>query len=231
MALLELENVARRYPEVGGRPGPEVLAGVDLAVEKGEAVAIVGPSGSGKSTLLNLIGGLDRPTGGSVRLDGTALAGMDADALADLRARRIGFVFQAHHLLPQLTALENALVPTLLLDAGEREAAGERVRSLLDRVGLGDRAEHRPAQLSGGERQRVAVVRALANGPDLLLADEPTGSLDSAHADELGTLLLDLRREEGVALLVVTHSEALAARMDRALALEGGKLVPVVAAP
>lgn len=230
MALLELENVARRYPEVGGRPGPEVLAGLDLAVEKGEAVAIVGPSGSGKSTLLNLIGGLDRPTAGSVRLDGTELSALDADRLAALRARRIGFVFQAHHLLPQLTALENALVPTLLLDAGERPAAAARVRALLDRVGLGDRADHRPAQLSGGERQRVAVVRALANGPDLLLADEPTGSLDSAHADELGTLLLDLRREEGVALVVVTHSEALAARMDRALALEGGKLVPSVAA-
>ena len=200
---------------------------LDLSVEPGEAVAIVGPSGSGKSTLLNLLGGLDRPTGGGVRLDGTELSALGVDALADLRARRIGFVFQAHHLLPQLTALENALVPTLLIEPGARPLAEARVRALFERVGLSGRMDHRPAQLSGGERQRVAVVRALANGPGLLLADEPTGSLDSARAEELGDLLLGVRADEGVGLVVVTHSMQLAERMDRALALEDGRLVEV----
>ena len=227
MALLEVEGLAKRYADVAGHAGPEVLSGLDLSVESGEAVTIVGPSGSGKSTLLNLLGGLDRPTAGGVRLDGTELSALGVDALADLRARRIGFVFQAHHLLPQLTALENALVPTLLIEPGARSLAEARVRALFERVGLSGRMDHRPAQLSGGERQRVAVVRALANGPGLLLADEPTGSLDSARAEELGDLLLGVRADEGVGLVVVTHSMHLAERMDRALALEDGRLVEV----
>lgn len=229
--MLELEGVVRRFEDVGGTPGPEVLSGVDLTVERGEALAIVGPSGSGKSTLLNLIGGLDRPTAGRVRLDGQDLADLDADALAALRARSIGFVFQEHHLLPQCTALENALVPTLLLPRAERAAAAERVRALFAKVGLAERSGHPPAKLSGGERQRVAVVRALANGPALLLGDEPTGSLDASRSGELADLLLELRASEGVALIVVTHAEGLADRMDRALAIAGGRLEPVAPAP
>jgi len=224
VSLLELRAVGRRFDAVEGHAGPEVLRGVDLVVEPGDALAIVGPSGSGKSTLLNLAGALDRPTSGKVLFEGRDLAALDERALAELRARRIGFVFQAHHLLPQCTALENALVPTLLLPAPERPAAAARVRALLTRVGLEARAHHRPRELSGGERARVALVRALANAPALVLADEPTGSLDARHADELADLLLELRSQEGVALLVVTHSERLAARLDRVLRLAEGRL-------
>ncbi|MEE8467778.1 MAG: ABC transporter ATP-binding protein, partial [Planctomycetota bacterium] len=214
MPLLELTDVTRTFPAVGGGEGPVVLQGVCLSLERGEALAVVGSSGAGKSTLLNIIGGLDRPTSGRVVLDGRDLADLDAEELAGVRNRELGFIFQSHHLLPQCTALENVLVPSLVLaDAAARAAAPERAKSLLTRVGLGERVDHRPGQLSGGERQRVAVVRALINGPKLLLADEPTGSLDSVAAGDLGTLLLELNREQGVALIVVTHSEELAARM------------------
>jgi predicted ABC-type transport system involved in lysophospholipase L1 biosynthesis ATPase subunit len=227
--LLELIDVTRRYESVDGAdaPGPEVLRGITMTVARGEAVAIVGPSGSGKSTLLNVIGALDPPTSGTVRLDGVDYAGMSPDAIASLRNERIGFVFQSHHLLPQCTALENVLVPTLVRrDASARAGAVERGRRLLDHVGLGDRLDHRPGQLSGGECQRVAVVRALINEPALLLADEPTGSLDHAGAERLGALLAALNDEQGVTLVTVTHSAALAGRMGRTLTLSDGRLGP-----
>jgi len=232
--LLELDNVTKRYGPPGGDGAPAVLRDVDLRVGAGESLAIVGPSGSGKSTLLNLIGALDRPTAGTVRLDGQDLAELDEKALAAVRNRRIGFVFQLHHLLPQCTVLENVLVPTLV--GGRRGADDEvldRARRLLERVGLGERADYRPGRISGGERQRAAVVRALINAPALLLADEPTGSLDRASADDLAQLLAELNRAERVTLIVVTHSDALAARMGRVLELRDGALqgVPRGASP
>src|SRR3954468_7224614 len=214
--------------EFSSGAGPlKILSNLDLAVQAGESLAIIGPSGSGKSTLLNLIGSLDRPTTGKVLLDGQDLTGLDDKQLAEVRNRRIGFIFQGHHLLPQCSVLENVLVPTLA-DASDNddEAALERAKSLLKRVGLGERLNHRPAQLSGGERQRTAVVRALINQPKLLLADEPTGALDQTSAANLADLLVELNREQKVALIVVTHLPALAARMSRALELRNGRLEP-----
>lgn len=227
--LLELNGVAKSY-DGGAEPVP-VLRGVDLRLAAEEAVAIVGSSGSGKSTLLNIIGTLDRPDVGQVLLEGRDLTTLDERALAAVRSEAIGFVFQLHHLLPQCSVLENVLVPTLAGGGkSRREAAGDRARRLLERVGLSHRLDHRPGQLSGGERQRVAVVRALINEPELLLADEPTGSLDEASARNLARLLVELNQEEGVALLVVTHAPDLAARMGRVLELHQGRLATAEAA-
>jgi predicted ABC-type transport system involved in lysophospholipase L1 biosynthesis ATPase subunit len=223
-ALVELCGVAKSFGGAGGEPVTEVLRGVDLCVEEGESLAVVGPSGSGKSTLLQLIGALARPTSGTVRIDGADLGTLDDDALADLRQRAVGFVFQAHHLLPQCSALENVLVPTLAAPRADRALAAVRARDLLDTVGLGDRLDHRPGILSGGECQRVAVVRALINEPRLLLADEPTGSLDADSAARIGALLGKLHAERGLTLIVVTHSEALAGGMQRRLTLGEGRL-------
>jgi lipoprotein-releasing system ATP-binding protein len=221
--LLEIAGVTRRY--AGG--GDPVLDGADLALADGEAVAVVGPSGSGKSTLLNLAGALDRPDSGRVLVEGTDIAKLDDDAQARFRSRTVGFVFQDHHLLPACSALENVLVPTLVPDPPLPPAEAEaRARDQLARVGLAGKEKRRPAELSGGERQRVAVARALIHKPKLLLADEPTGSLDAATAVALAELLAELRQAEGTALLVVTHSADVAARMDRVVALVGGKLVP-----
>ena len=207
-----------------------VLNDISLDLTRGESLAIVGPSGSGKSTLLQIIGTLDQPTSGSVSLNGQDLSVLDDQQLADVRNRQIGFVFQSHYLLPQCTVLENVLVPTLATDeASVRNGASERAERLLKRVGLGERMSHRPGELSGGERQRVAVVRALINQPPLLLADEPTGSLDQTSARDLGQLLLELNREEGVSLIVVTHARELAQRMTRVLELKEGHLVPAAA--
>ncbi len=223
--LLKLADVTKRYDAPGGSGALTVLNGVSLDVSTGESLAIVGPSGSGKSTLLQIMGTLDRPTSGSVMLDGQDLGALDESQLAAARNRQIGFVFQAHYLLPQCTVLENVLVPTLASREGAaRAGAGDRAQHLLERVGLGGRVSHRPGELSGGERQRVAVVRALINQPQLLLADEPTGSLDGASALELGQLLIELNREEGVTLVVVTHALDLARRMGRILELKGGRL-------
>jgi lipoprotein-releasing system ATP-binding protein len=226
--LLQLSGVSKEFSSGAGPL--KILSNLDLAVQAGESLAIIGPSGSGKSTLLNLIGSLDRPTSGKVMLDGQDLTGLDDKALAEVRNRRIGFIFQGHHLLPQCSVLENVLVPTLAdsneRDEGANDAALERAKGLLKRVGLGERLNHRPAQLSGGERQRTAVVRALINQPKLLLADEPTGALDQAAAGNLADLLVELNREEKVALVVVTHSPALAGRMSRALELRNGRLEP-----
>jgi ABC-type lipoprotein export system ATPase subunit len=221
--LLELTDVTKRYESPQGYEGPLVLKGVSLPVDTGASLAIVGPSGSGKSTLLNIIGALDYPTSGSVVLDGEELSLLSARALAVIRSRKIGFVFQLHHLLPQCTVLENALLPALA--AGDADGDTEaRARDLLRRVGLTERMDYRPGRLSGGELQRAAVVRALVNEPKLLLGDEPTGSLDRAAAQNLMDLLVELNREQGVTLIVVTHSHELAARMGRVLELRDGKL-------
>ncbi len=224
--LLRLQHITRRYDGPGGGGALTVLDGVSLEVGRGEALAIVGPSGSGKSTLLQIIGTLDRPTSGEVALDGRDLGQLDEAGLAEVRNRQFGFVFQAHYLLPQCTVLENVLVPTLAGgDNPLRATAPERARRLLERVGLGRRFDHRPGQLSGGERQRTAVVRALINQPRLLLADEPTGSLDRVAATDLARLLADLNREEQVTLILVTHAEELARRMTRRFQLMDGRLV------
>jgi len=216
-AFLKLEDVSKQYDE-----NTLVLRGVDLEVRQGESVAIIGPSGCGKSTLLNIIGTLDRPTQGAVFFDGSDLLALNEKELAEFRNRQIGFIFQLHHLLPQCTILENVLVPSLVnKDAGNVQA---RALDLLERVGLSHRLKHRPGQLSGGERQRAAVVRALINRPRLLLADEPTGSLSQDGADRLTHLLLELNREENLALIVVTHSLRVAEKMDRVLSLQNGKL-------
>jgi len=219
--LLTMTGVSRRY----AAGAPEVLSGLDLTVAAGEAVAVVGPSGSGKSTLLNLAGALDRPDAGSVQFEGRDVGALEDDEQAIFRNRTIGFVFQEHHLLPACSALENVLVPALAPGAPlTAEAAEARGRELLARVGLGGKEGRRPAELSGGERQRVAAARALIHRPRLVLADEPTGSLDAAAAAQLVELLLELRRAEGTALLVVTHAAPLAQRLDRVLELFEGRL-------
>jgi ABC-type lipoprotein export system ATPase subunit len=224
-SFLVLRDVAKSYQSVLDGPAVSVLAGIDMEIQPGESCAILGPSGSGKSTLLNIIGTLDRPTRGQVLLEGQDLAQLNEKQLAAVRNRQIGFIFQAHHLLPQCTVLENVLVPTLVCeDVQLRQSAPERARRLLDRVGLGPRVDHRPGQLSGGERQRVAVVRGLINQPRLLLADEPTGALDRAAADGLARLLVELNREERVTLMVATHALDLAGQMGRRFALRDGRL-------
>src|SRR5436189_4202165 len=223
--LLKLIDVCKRYESPTGTEAVPVLRDVTLEIQRGESVAIVGPSGSGKSTLLNIMGTLDRPSSGQVLLDGKELSLLDDIQLAAVRNREIGFIFQSHHLLPQCTVLENVLVPTRAnKDASLRDGAVESTKRLLEKVGLGARLTHRPAQLSGGERQRVAVVRALINKPKLLLADEPTGALDHASAQNLGRLLVELNQEEAVTLITVTHSRELAATMQRSMELRDGVL-------
>lgn len=219
-ALLELRDVGKEYP---GEPRAlRVLSGVNLELAAGEAVAIVGPSGSGKSTLLNLIGTLDVPSSGTVLFKGRDVTTLSEKERALLRNREIGFVFQFHHLLPQCGVFENVLLPTLV-NPDSKDAA-ERATRLLERVGLSERLQQLPGKLSGGERQRAAVVRALINRPSLLLADEPTGSLNREGAEDLTELLLELNREVGMALVVVTHSMAVAERMGRVLELREGTL-------
>lgn len=222
-ALLELSDVRMAYPSVDSGGELEVLAGVSMALGGSESVAVTGPSGSGKSTLLHIMGGLEHPTAGQVLIRGRDIAGLPEKASALLRSREIGFVFQDHHLLPQCTVLENVLVPALALGGVEEDTVA-RARALAERVGLGERLGHAPGQLSGGERQRVALVRALINEPALLLADEPTGALDRHTAEGLAELLVELNRERGTGLVVVTHSESLAERMDRCCCLVDGRL-------
>ncbi len=220
--LAELTGVTKAYDAAGNTP-TSVLRGIDLAIDAGETLAIEGRSGSGKSTLLNILGTLDRATSGRYVLDGRDVTTLDDDAIAAVRAETIGFVFQLHHLLPQLDVLENVLLPTLATTVpGDAEA---RARALLERVGLADRIHHRPGQLSGGECQRAAVVRALINEPKLVLADEPTGSLDRENAESLAALLTELNRENGTALVVVTHAPDLARRIGRTIELRDGVLV------
>lgn len=202
-----------------------ILQGVELRVEPGEVVAITGASGVGKSTLLHLLGALDRPTKGEVRVAGRSLAGLSAVELAEIRNRHLGFVFQFHHLLRDFSALENVAMPCRVGGASAQDAR-DRARELLEAVGLAARMEHQPTQLSGGEQQRVAVARALANGPQVLLADEPSGNLDGPTSQELHDLLFRLRSEEGIAMVLVTHNLELAERSDRILLLKEGSLQP-----
>jgi lipoprotein-releasing system ATP-binding protein len=217
---LQVRNLTKDYPT---RSGPlSVLRGIDLDLAAGQALAVMGPSGSGKSTLLYILGTLDEPTSGSVRLEDRDPFALPERELATFRNRTLGFVFQDHHLLPQCTVLENVLIPTLV--GPDESVVKNRALSLLDRVGLGGRLEHRPAELSGGERQRVAVARALIHRPALLLADEPTGNLDHQSARAVGALLLELCREENNMLITVTHSAELAGTFPEVRMMEDGKL-------
>jgi len=206
----------------------EILRGIDLRIERGQFAAIMGPSGSGKSTLLGLLAGLDNATSGRILLDGEYITGLSEDRMAEVRGRKIGFVFQSFQLIPTLTAEENVLLPAELAGAGP-EAAG-RARELLDRVGLSDRLDHYPVQLSGGEQQRVALARAFITRPPILLADEPTGNLDGATGQHVLKLLLELNRVEGATLILVTHDSSLAAHADRIITLRDGLVVSDVAA-
>ncbi len=220
MPIVSLDSVTKTFPDAEGGARRTVIDSLSLDVAEGESLAIVGPSGCGKSTLLNLMGTLDTPDSGTVTLCGRDVAKLTDRELAALRAAELGFIFQLHHLLPQATVLENVVLPALALpDRGAPAAARERAKDLLAKVGLGDHLAKRPAQLSGGERQRAAVVRALINEPSLLLADEPTGALDQTRAAELVDLLLQLNREEGVALVMVTHDPGQAEQMGRTLQL------------
>ncbi|MCX7819604.1 MAG: ABC transporter ATP-binding protein [Kiritimatiellae bacterium] len=223
--LLEFREVYKSYPGPDGGPPVEVLRGVDWRLEEGEAAVIVGPSGSGKSTLLNLAGALDIPTAGTVRLQGTDLTRADDATLAAVRRECVGFVFQQHLLMPHLTVLENVLLPLLADRRGP--VPEEYARELLDRVGLTPRLHHRPAQLSGGEQQRVALARALVRRPALLLADEPTGSLDRTTAAAVASLLMELHTSLRFAMVVVTHSAELASRLPRQWTLHDGRLRPL----
>lgn len=219
---IEARAVEKEYPTVQGDP-LRILRGVDFEVAQGEAVAIVGASGSGKSTLLHILGGLDRPSTGRVTIEGAELATLNSDALAELRNRKIGFVFQFHHLLRDFTAQENVMMPALI--AGDSLlTASQSATTLLEQVGLGSRLSHKPFELSGGEQQRVAVARALVNRPVVVLADEPTGNLDMRASHEVQELLFRLKELHGVALVVVTHNRQLASRADRVLGLREGIL-------
>ena len=223
MTVLEAIDLTKTF--VGGDGGLiTVLDGVNLQVARGEMVAIVGASGAGKSTLLHLVGALDRPTRGNVVIDGARADGLDDDELSALRNRRVGFVFQFHHLLREFSALENVMMP-LRIAGWEPRRSEARAAELLDRVGLSARAKHRPSQMSGGEQQRTAVARALAVDPAILLADEPSGNLDHGNSERLHDLFAELSRDLEIAMVVVTHNRSLAARADRVLLLEDGRLV------
>ena len=218
-AVLEFEGVERVYRQADEKL--EVLKEVDITIGQGELVALVGPSGAGKSTLLHIAGLLEYPESGEVKIVGKACSALDDNARTQLRRTKIGFVYQFHHLLPEFSALENVMIPRMV--TGERKRAARlRARALIESVGLSARSNHRPAKLSGGEQQRVAIARALANDPSILLADEPTGNLDSHTADAVFELLIGLVRESGLGALVATHNMGLAQRMDRILRLEDG---------
>jgi lipoprotein-releasing system ATP-binding protein len=223
-ATLELRGVRRVFKQAGTEL--QVLNGVDLALQPGEVVALVGPSGAGKSTLLHLAGLLERPNGGTVVIGGEDCSNLSDERRTLLRRSDIGFVYQFHHLLPEFSALENVMLPQMIAGV-PRGRARARAAALLDQVGLAPRAHHRPARLSGGEQQRVAIVRALANDPSLLLGDEPTGNLDHATGESVLNTLLDLVRRTGLTALIATHNLDLARRLDRVLVLEDGRLTPL----
>ena len=219
--MIEIENLTKKFGDL------QVLKGVNLTIEKGEVISIVGSSGAGKTTLLQLIGTLDTPTGGAIRFNGVDLGRLSSKALADFRNRHIGFVFQFHQLLPEFTALENIVIPALIAGRKRSEAESEAML-LLQVMGLAERAHHKPAEMSGGENQRVAVARALINHPDVVLADEPSGSLDSKNKEELHKLFFDLRDRYGQTFVIVTHDEALASYTDRTLHMVDGVIENVV---
>jgi putative ABC transport system ATP-binding protein len=225
LPILTVDNVEKIYE--GGARGVAALRGVSLESEAGDFIALMGPSGCGKSTLLHLMGGVDRPTRGRVVLDGEAISALDEEALARVRRKKIGFVFQFFNLLPTLTVRENVALPLLLDAASERESR-ERATDLLDRVGLGARASHFPAELSGGEMQRAAVARAIIARPMLVLADEPTGNLDSENGEQVMSLLADLNRELGITIILATHSEEAAARAKRTMRMRDGLIESIV---
>ena len=213
--MIKIENLTKKFGEL------EVLKGVSLTVNKGEVISIVGPSGAGKTTLLQLIGTLDKPTSGSIRFNGEDTGKMGSNKLATFRNRHIGFVFQFHQLLPEFTALENIIIPALIAGRKRKEAEAEAME-LLGIMGLKERAGHKPAEMSGGENQRVAVARALINRPDVILADEPSGSLDSHNKEELHRLFFDLRDKLGQTFIIVTHDEKLASYTDRTIRMVDG---------
>ena len=224
-AFVEVIDLSKSYPAPEGEEPVEVFAKLNLSVDKGASVAIVGPSGSGKSSLLNLIGALDKPTRGEIRVGGEELSAMDLSESARYRNQTVGFVFQSHHLLPACTVLENLMVPALAGHGGlSGDALQDRALGLFEEVGLAHRADHRPGEISGGERQRAAVARSLINQPELLLADEPTGALDKENSFKLVDLLADLNEKPGLTLLMVTHSETSASRMQMSYALDDGRL-------
>ncbi|MDD5862687.1 MAG: ABC transporter ATP-binding protein [Prevotella sp.] len=216
--MIDVKNITKSFGTL------QVLKGIDLHIDKGEVVSIVGPSGAGKTTLLQIIGTLDKPDTGTIVIDGTDVSSLSAKKLADFRNQHIGFVFQFHQLLPEFTALENVMIPAFIAGKGRKEAK-ERAEELLDFMGLGDRASHKPNELSGGEKQRVAVARALVNNPAVILADEPSGSLDSKNKAELHQLFFDLRDKFGQTFVIVTHDENLAKITDRTIHMEDGRLI------
>ena len=221
--FLSVKGLVKDF-RIGGA-GVSVLRGIDLEVARGEMVSIVGASGVGKSTLLHITGALDRPTSGTVTYDGLDIFKLDENALASFRNRRIGFVFQFHHLLPEFTALENVAIPSMISGASRSESE-KRAGSILGEVGLSDRLHHRPGELSGGEQQRVAIARALMMEPSIILADEPTGNLDTLTADSVHEVLRSLNKKKGLTFLIVTHNEKLAARTDRIVRMVDGTIVP-----
>ena len=224
--IIKLDKVSKHYKIPGQDNLREVLNEVSMNIKTGDSIAIIGPSGSGKSTLLNIIGTLDRPSSGSIFFDEKDLLSYDDNHLAEIRNDKIGFVFQMHHLLPQLTLLENVFVPVIpQKDKSKRKVAKDRAMELIEFVGLKDKITQRPGQMSVGECQRTAVVRALINEPEILLADEPTGSLDQETAEQLGTLLLEINSKQNIATVVVTHSELLANKMSRIYKITNGKLM------
>ena len=220
-AVIQCQNVGKTYDD--GSLKVEVLRNIDFQVTSGEGIGIIGASGSGKSTLLHILGGLDKPTSGEVKIQGQGLNSLSQVAIGQLRNRHLGFVYQFHHLLPEFSALENVMMP-LLVARKSRAEAQAAAAEILEKVGLGSRMTHRPGELSGGERQRAAIARALVTKPDCLLADEPTGNLDRKNATHALEMMLELKRELGTALIVVTHDEQLAKRFDRVLTMDDGSL-------